>query len=124
MARADGDAGAGVERIVIGSIRNTEKIASRGPAWRPEDLPLDCFVGCRLLAMTLLYACINKAVIASRASPWDQKTFHWIASSAPPLRNDASVRVNKQSRHREPQSGVAIQCKVHWIASSAAASSQ
>jgi hypothetical protein len=48
----------------------------------------------------------------------------WIASWAPPPRNDASVRVNKQSRHREPRSRVAIQCKVHWIASSAAASSQ
>jgi hypothetical protein len=31
---------------------------------------LDCFVGYRLLAMTLVYAGINKNVIASRAAAW------------------------------------------------------
>jgi hypothetical protein len=51
-----------------------------------------------------------------------QKQKAVIASRAAARRSSAGFSETKH-RHREPRSGVAIQCTVQWIASSAAASS-
>jgi hypothetical protein len=75
--------------------------------------------------MTLLYARLNKDVIASREAAWrSSATFTGLLRRLPHPSNDAPVRVmNKDviaSREAAWQSSV----KSHWIAWSATASSQ